>query len=172
MIYIEKLSYCAFIGCLLLPQAVIAKQADLAEKVKACSEVASNQARLSCFDQLTAKQDTKAESPKTSGLKATGLKTELSAAQVDQFSKEQLEKTAEEKANEVRSISLTISKLEKTQRKQWKITFANGQQWLQKDNTKLKLKQGEQVMLSKGAISSVFLEKENSNKRIKVKRLK
>ncbi len=169
---IEKLSYCVFVGSILLSQTVFAEQAELAVKVKACSEVSNNQARLTCFDELTAKQGHKVELSKTTGLKATGLKTELSAEQVDLFSKEQVEKTAEEKANEITSISLTISKLEKTQRKQWKVTFENGQQWLQKDTTKLKLKQGEQVMLSKGALSSVFLVKENSNKRIKVKRLK
>jgi len=172
MNYIEKLSYCAFVGCLLLPQTVSAKQADLAEKIKVCSEVSGNKARLSCFDKITAKQGAKVEVSKTTGLKATGLKTELSAEQVDLFSKEQVEKTAEEKANEIKSISLTISKLEKTQRKQWKITFENGQKWLQKDTTKLKLKEGENVTLTKGALSSVFLIKENSNKRIKVKRLK
>jgi len=169
---IEKLSYGVSVACLLLSQTVFAKQTELAADVKSCSEISNNKARLTCFDQLTAKQDHKAQLPKTTALKATGLKTELSAEQVDLFSKEQVEKTVEEKANEITSISLTISKLEKTQRKKWKITFENGQQWLQKDTTKLKLKQGEQVMLTKGALSSVFLIKENSNKRIKVKRLK
>ena len=96
----------------------------------------------------------------------------FTATQVDSFSKEQVTKTAEEKAKEIDSIVLTISKLKKVGRGQWKITFSNGQQWLQKDTTKLKLKVDEEVTLSKGALSSVFLQKENTNKRMKVKRLK
>jgi hypothetical protein len=83
-----------------------------------------------------------------------------------------VKKTAEEKAKEIDSITLTISQLSKSPYGQWKITFDNGQRWQQKDNHKLSLKTGQRVILTKGAISSVFLQKENSTKRIKVKRLK
>lgn len=172
MKYIEKLVYCAFFGCLLLSQTVFAKQAELAAEVKACSKISNNQARLTCFDQLTAIKSYQVQLSKTTGLKATGLKTELTVEQVDSFSKEQIEKTAEEKASEIKTILSTISKLEKTSRGKWKITFDSGQKWQQKDTSKLKLKQGDRVTLTKGALGSVFLQKENSNKRIKVKRLK
>jgi hypothetical protein len=164
---IEKLSLCTFVGCLLLSQTVFSKQPELAAKVKACSQVSDNLARLNCFDQLTTKQNYQAPLSKK-----TTSKVELTAQQVDSFSKEQVEKTAEEKAKEIKAISLTISSLGKNQRDKWKITFDNGQKWQQTDAVKLKLKKGEEITLTKGALSSVYLQKEGSNKRIKVKRLK
>jgi len=148
---------------LLLAQTVLANEIELATKVQACSQISENKARLNCFDQLTTKPGTQVLAPKTA---------ELTVQEVDSFSKEQVKKTAEEKATEINRISLTISKLDKTAYGKWKITFVNGQKWQQKDSTKLKLKLGEQVILTKGALSAVFLQKENANKRIKVKRLK
>ncbi|WP_232771432.1 hypothetical protein [Colwellia sp. 12G3] len=158
-----KLACYAVVSSLLISQSVLAKETELADKLQICGEISLDTARLSCFDQLIKKQSATIVEAET---------TEFSAAQVDDFSKDHIKKTAEEKTNELLSISLTISKLEMTTRGQWIITFNNGQKWQQKDATKLRLKQGDQVTLTKGALSSVFLQKENTNKRIKVKRLK
>ena len=95
----------------------------------------------------------------------------MTAEQVDSFSKGQVKKTSEEFANEINYIALTISQLRKTPYGRWKITFENGQKWQQKDNYKLRLETGQRVVLTKGAISSVLLQKENTKKRIKVKGL-
>jgi hypothetical protein len=164
---IEKLTFCVLIGSLLLSQSVLANQTDLTAKVKDCSKVSDDQARLACFDQLIVKQDHKVQAPTTKV-----LEKELTAKQVDAFSKEQIKKTDKETANEIKSITLIISKLEKNPRGKWKITFDNGQKWQQKDSKGLKLNEGDTVILTKGALSSVFLQKENTSKRIKVKRLK
>ena len=111
-------------------------------------------------------------SAKPSAIKAEPIITGLTAEQVDSFSKEQVKKTAEESAKEIDSITLTISKLSKSPYGEWRITFENGQRWQQKDNYKLSLKTGQRVILTKGSLSSVYLQKENTTKRIKVKRLK
>ena len=37
---------------------------------------------------------------------------------------------------------------------------------------RLRLKEGDLVVITKGALGAVYLQKENTNKRIKVKRLK
>lgn len=74
--------------------------------------------------------------------------------------------------SEVDNIVLTIDKLKKMLRGEWKITFTNGQVWQQKDSLRLSLKEGQDVKISKGALSSYYLKKEQNNKRIKVKRLK
>ena len=141
---------------------------DLTAQLDTCSKVVADKARLKCFDQIVFTKELPAVIGKTQDQQSSTF----TATQVDSFSKEQVTKTAEEKAKEIDSIVLTISKLKKVGRGQWKITFSNGQQWLQKDTTKLKLKVDEEVTLSKGALSSVFLQKENTNKRMKVKRLK
>ena len=158
-----KLATCVVVFSCLLTKSVLAKETELAGQVQACGQISDSTARLACFDQLTTKQSSTRENPAT---------IQLTAQQVDTFAKEHVEKTADEKANEILSISLTIRKLEKDVRGKWKISFDNGQKWQQKDTTKLKLKQGDKVILTKGALSSVFLRKENTNKRMKVKRLK
>ncbi len=150
---------CSVVSCLLLPQAVSAKETSLTEKIQFCSEINKDKKRLSCFDQLSKKQPEVAK---------VGLTTQ----EVDSFAKEHVKKTEEELAKEINSISLTISKVSKTLRGELKITFSNGQKWQQKDSIRMKLKIGEKVSLHKGAFGSVYLQKESGNKRIKVKRLK
>lgn len=141
---------------------------DLTSKLDTCSKIKADKARLNCFDEIIKTKELPSIAGKTKDQKSSTF----TATQVDSFSKEQVEKTAEEKANEIESIVLTISKLKKVGRGQWQITFTNGQKWQQKDTTKLKLKVDDEVTLTKGALSAVFLNKENTNKRIKVKRLK
>ncbi len=160
---ITKLTYFAVVTSLLLSQTVLAKEESLSDSIQACVKISQDTARLTCFDQLTSKRSSTSVAPEI---------TQLTVEQVDSFSKEQVKKTSEELANEINSITLTISKLSKTLYGQWKITFENGQKWQQKDKYKLSLKTGQRVILTKGALSSVFLQKENTNKRIKVKRLK
>jgi len=160
-----KLTYFTVITSLLLSPTVLAKEENLSDRMQNCVKISQDKARLTCFDQLTSKSKSKTVSVES---EATGL----TAEQVDSFSKGQVKKTSEELANEINAITLTISKLSKTPYGQWKITFENGQKWQQKDNYKLSLKTGQRVVLTKGAITSVFLQKENTNKRIKVKRLK
>jgi len=163
MNYMSKLALFVMGSFLLLPQVVSANEAELTAKLQLCSEINQNEARLSCFDQLASKQADE---------ELAAQKTGLTAQQVDDFSKGHVIKTDEQRAKEINSITLTISKLTKTAQKQWKITFENGQKWLQKDGNRMKLKIGEVVTLHKGALGAVYLQKENANKRIKVKRLK
>ena len=159
---IAKLTYLAVVTSL-ISQTAIAEEKNLSDRVQGCIEITQDTARLACFDQLLSKPSAK---------KVEAQVAEITAKQVDSFSKEHVKKTAEEKAKEIDSIILTISQLSKSPYDQWKITFENGQKWQQKDNYKLRLKIGQRVILTKGSLSSVFLQKENSTKRIKVKRLK
>ena len=159
----KKLLYYVIATSLLISQTVLAKGVALGDKVEVCSKISQDTARLVCFDQLTQVNNSPELVPQI---------TAMTAAQVDDFSKSHVKKTDEEKAKEILSISLTISKLEKTVRGQWRLTFKNGQKWQQKDTAKLRLTQGDLVVITKGALGAVYLQKENTNKRIKVKRLK
>ena len=163
---ITKITYYALVSSLFLAQTVLAEEAGLADKVQTCGKISQSQTRLSCFDSLINEMNS------VSNIVNKQKDLSLHEQQVDAFAKEQVKKTSEDKANEINSITLTISKLSKTLRGQWKITFKNGQQWLQKDTIKMKLELAEQVTLTKGALTSVFLQQANGNKRIKVKRLK
>jgi hypothetical protein len=159
----KKLVYYVIATSLLISQTVLAKGVALGDKVEVCSKISQDTARLVCFDQLTQVNNSPELVPQI---------TAMTAAQVDDFSKSHVKKTDEEKAKEILSISLTISKLEKTVRGQWRLTFKNGQKWQQQDTAKLRLTQGDLVVITKGALGAVYLQKENTNKRIKVKRLK
>ena len=154
-----KLAYYAIVTSLLMSQTVWAKEVELDDKVKACGNIVQDAARLVCFDQLT-------------DIASSTKIVALTVIQVDEFSKSHIKKTDEEIAKEINSITLTISALSKTVHGQWKLTFKNGQKWLQKDSGRLRLKEGDLVVITKGALGAVYLQKENTNKRIKVKRLK
>jgi small-conductance mechanosensitive channel len=171
---ITKLTYFAVVTSL-LSNTAIAEEASLTDRVQGCVKITQDTARLACFDQLIMKHNNQSIDLAVTQLATPRVDsevTELTAQQIDSFSKEQVKKTAEESAKEINSITLTISKLSKTPYGQWKITFENGQKWKQKDNDKLSLKTGQRVILTKGSLKSVFLQKENTAKRIKVKRLK
>lgn len=169
MTVMNLLTCTALISGLALPFIVQAKAPHLAAEINTCSQISQDQARLTCFDALTQSKTLPAE---TTSKAVTSEKLPLTEQQIDEFAKGHVEKSKEELAKEINSITLTISELTKTLRGQWKIVFENGQKWQQKDNNKFKLKIGQRVTLTKGALSAIFLQKENSNKRIKVKRLK
>jgi hypothetical protein len=179
---------------ILTPMYVMASDISLINNLKTCAVIKKEAVRLQCFDDLTKKtrvfsyneeytlnQDSVSEINSSEINKANSLEANsklvdnqinpLTATQIDNFSKEKVKKTSQEIADEVNTISLTISKLSKSLRGQWKIFFANGQHWQQKDNINLRLKVGDKVQLIKGALGSVFLKKEDTNKRIKVRRL-
>ena len=183
---ITRLTFLAIVTSL-LSQSAVAEEASLSDRIQGCVKITQDMARLACFDQLTVKhsnnsvdlavtqlgaQQVDSEVTQLATQQVESNVTQLTAQQIDSFSKEQVKKTAEESAKEIDSITLTISKLSKTPYDQWKITFENGQKWKQKDNYKLSLKTGQRVILTKGSLSSVYLQKENTTKRIKVKRLK
>ncbi len=48
-----KLGYYAVVVSLFFVQNVLAKEADLSDKVKACGKISQNKARLSCFDHVS-----------------------------------------------------------------------------------------------------------------------
>lgn len=159
------------ISCLFLSHVAYAQSININSQLLGCSEVSDNLARLTCFDDvvennLAAKLDQKKQA--TSSVNNVAVSNE----DIDAFGKEHLKKTTEEQAQEVTSITLTISALSKTAYGKWNISFVNGQKWQQKDSVKLSLNKGQRVVLTKGALSAVYLQKENSKKRIKVKRLK
>ena len=75
-------------------------------------------------------------------------------------------------ADEVSEVALTIAEVSKGARGKQVITFNDGSQWQQVDNTYLKLETGQGVTIEKGLFGAFFLGIDGINKRSKVKRLK
>lgn len=167
---VAKLLSYALVVSLCMVQTALAKEAELANKVFACSQLSENQSRLSCFDAITSSNRSVVET--ASKPVAIEQLSPSNEQKIDAFGKEHVKKSTAELTKEINAITLTVSELTKTVRGKWKITFENGQQWQQKDTSTLRLQQGDQVTLTKGTFSSIFLQKEHTNRRIKVKRLK
>lgn len=155
----------------MLNAQVFAKSETLTDTLLSCSKLSDNLARLTCFDQVVEKQLVENATKEPSKIELENSVEQNNEA-IDNFAKEQVKKSSEEKAKEVTSITLTISSLTKNGHGKWNITFDNGQKWQQKDSVRLNLKVGQRVVLTKGALSAVYLQKEHTKKRIKVKRLK
>lgn len=172
-------------------QAFASSDANLRHALLTCAELGNNNQRLSCFDQLvkpivnaSKKQVIKASptvvppvnKPEDSAIivevKSKPSAAQLKAQQEDDFAKEHIKKTEEQKTQEIKSIELTISKLSKLMHGEWKISFENGQKWQQKDTGRIRLKIGDKVTLEKGTLGAIYLKTSNSNKSIRVKRLK
>lgn len=166
---ITQLTCYVLISNLLIAPIVLANDVQLTTEILTCSKITDNESRLMCFDALSSHNNLMVGVAKSAVVEQATLN---SVQQVDDFAKEHVKKTSKELEQEVDSITLTISQLNKTLRGKWKITFENGQKWQQNDSGTLSLKQGDEVTLTKGAFSSVFLQKADTNRRIKVKRLK
>ncbi|TPH15692.1 hypothetical protein [Litorilituus lipolyticus] len=167
-----------------------ADEQKLATSVKQCAQELDNFARLNCFDRLASQLKVSAkQAPKKHIQPAKPeeiiapvskpkpvVKSEASATKPirneDNFAKAHLEKTAEEKAEEVTEITATVTKVTKLMRGQLKIALDNGQVWQQKDSGKLRLEEGQEILLETGALNAIYLKKVDENKRIRVRRVK
>jgi hypothetical protein len=69
-------------------------------------------------------------------------------------------------------IESVIISIDENRREIRSFTLDNGQVWQEKAPTRLRLKEGMQIYIEKGAFSAHFLGKESSNRRIKVQRIK
>jgi hypothetical protein len=72
----------------------------------------------------------------------------------------------------INQIQATIIKIKKAPHGELIITLDNGQVWRQTDNTRLKFREDQMVIIKRGAFGSFFIGKENANKRIRAKRVK
>lgn len=139
----------------------------LTDELSNCVKILDNSKRLTCFDTF-AKQTITQQSINIK-VQSETVNT-IKAQQIDDFAKDDLKKSKEEQGPD--SIIAIISKTKKLIRGQWVIDLQNGQKWQQMDSVKIKLEIGEKIRLKKGSLGSVYLYKEESNRGIRVKRLK
>ncbi len=157
----------------LMPLSVFAGvNSSLLDDLSTCLNISNDNQRLACFDQLANSSVTVLSPIKMSDeslSKIEQIKLE-EAKKIDDFSKEDLKKTEEEKGPD--SITATISKVKQLIRGEWVVYLENGQKWQQQDSARIKLKVGDSIRLNKGSLGAVYLFKEGSHRNIRVKRLK
>jgi hypothetical protein len=69
-------------------------------------------------------------------------------------------------------MAVSITKIAKSLRDKYILTFNNGTVWQQTDQTFLKIKEGQNVTVERGVLGAFYLSVEGLNKRMKVKRIK
>ena len=135
----------------------------LGNKFEKCVEIQDDLSRLGCFDKLslTSKNTTeKIEAP-------TQYQKE------SRFGGDKIEKKKrQDSGHNLEKVTYTVTKIKKSITKKLTIYFDNGQVWKQSDNRTLRLKAEDKAELSSGALGSFFLKKANTNKTIRVTRIK
>lgn len=174
-----------FISLVMLGLLSLTTQAEtLNEGLVKCTKIQNSSARLGCFDELastaivstvTSKKSTSTVSTAKTSVTTPRSTPNFAPVAVDKvanFGLEHIEKP--NKSDEDSEIVFVIASLKKDPYGKYRFTFENGQQWKQTDSSRLKVKEGESVLLKKGFMDSVFLKKNkaDSNKEMRVKRLK
>ena len=135
----------------------------LSDKLKQCVEIKDDLSRLSCFDglSLTSKNTTEIIEPPTQSQKES------------RFGGDKIEKKKrQESGYNLEKVVYTVAKIKKSITKKLTIYFENGQVWKQNDGIKFRLKKEDKVEISAGMLGSFFLKKINTNRAIRVKRIK
>lgn len=152
---------------------------DLSLALKKCGAIDNDIARLVCFDELVESHQKKIKQYASDTVSKSVVQQVAPSTQptvedkVAKFGAQHLKKTPEEDQQD-NEVTFTVAKLTKDPYKRWYITFENGQRWKQTDESKLRIKVGDSVILTKGFMSAVYLKKntEDAKRRIRVKRLK
>jgi hypothetical protein len=93
-------------------------------------------------------------------------------ARVAQFGAEDLVRTEDSQDEALSRIDSVIEAVSENSREIRTFTLANGQMWRETTKNRLRLKEGMEVFVEKGALSAHYLGKESSNRRTRVKRVK
>jgi hypothetical protein len=135
----------------------------LSDKLKQCVEIKDDLSRLSCFDRLslTSKNTVMIKEPPTQSQKES------------RFGGDKIEKKKRQESGEsLEKVIYTVAKIKKSITKKLTIYFDNGQVWKQSGNSTLRLKVEDKAEISSGALGSFFLKKINTNRNIRVTRIK
>jgi len=163
-----------------------AQAGNLQVSLKACAQKSDSLKRLVCYDELATSidlshvdvsKDVSSVSKKTEAVAAsqqivdstTVNSTVPSEKAVQTFGAER----AYAKKEQVEEVRFTVKSVTKNARGKLKITFENGQVWQQKDSDSYtKFSQGDLAVIKRGVFDSFYMKKENSNRTIRVKRIK
>ncbi|WP_448212368.1 hypothetical protein [Colwellia sp. MEBiC06753] len=73
----------------------------------------------------------------------------------------------------VDEVEFVVKSAKQNLRKKWQFEFENGQQWEQKDTEKfVKYASGDVVIIKRGVMNAFYLKKTDTNRTIRVKRIK
>jgi len=155
---------------------------DLQSSLQACAQQSDSLKRLVCFDKLAqsasvSRSEVSAASKSAEPMAAPQPVTSVASA-TSSVAAPKAEQTfgAERvyaKKEQVEEVRFTVKSVTKNARGKLKITFENGQTWQQKDSGAFtKFSPGEIAVIKRGVFDSFYMKKEDSNRTIRVKRIK
>jgi len=133
-----------------------------------CSKIDDKTSRLTCFDKLTTSLDI---------LKNSNIELVHSSKNVSKNDKVEIFGAKHLKHNGLNSdkenkIILTVKSIKKDAYKKLILTFVNGQVWKQSNEVFFSVKPGDKVKLQEGALGAISLNKQGTNRSIRVRRVK
>nr|WP_136251459.1 hypothetical protein [Ningiella ruwaisensis] len=168
-----------FICCLAVPAFANEHESSMTSRVEACIQIEEDKARLACYDKVF-RATVNGQSINTSitdaPLNNNGLSESITAAQsqeamIEQFGAEDLKKDFEEK-DTLESIQSSIVDISKNLRDVRTFYLANGQAWREKQTSRAPFREDDTIIIEKGALTSHYLKRSGSNRRVLVERVK
>ena len=175
--------------------------ADIPKELVACADIDNKETRLQCYDNYMLKQSRTeneevtevvevVETPQPLVLSSEPESDTLISAAIppqvnnniklESVQKEEQnvkqnfglehKKTAAEEATD--SLTFTIATAKKSIHGKWTLTFTNEQKWVTISSERMKFKAEQEVIISRGMFNSFMLKVMNSNRSVKVKRIK
>ncbi len=142
---------------------------------KDCAKIESDEKRLACYDDIfravkKAKKVEKLESVESSRPQEQVRAKQISQSEIEEFGAEKIAKPIAD--NSPTEITSKVTKIVADSRGFRIFTLNTGQVWKEKEKSRLKVDEGDQVIVEKGFLSSYFLSTPDSNRRSKVTRIK
>ena len=183
------LKICA--ALLLLTPAAFASSVDLKTQLQSCQQIADEEQRLSCFDQIVMQlnnssvavlapqspEDVTASMP-TRVTETAATQSEVTTSAVSATTVATTRSVNEEfglkkpdPVDELQEIISIVRSTKLDKRKKLLITLENGQQWQQLDQAYIKIKTGDRCTVKRGAIGSFLLAVDGITKTIRVRRV-
>lgn len=156
----------------------VTQAADLSSLLKQCAALKSTNERIACYDKVASndqKQDSQVSeqvvTPRLPATKQQAYTEDQPQTAVDKFGAKKLRKPKQE--SEPEQIVLTVASTKQNVYKKWILTMENGQKWKQIDSEAyINFYAGDQVEIRKAMLGSFLLKKVDSNKSIRVSRIK
>ena len=163
---------------------------ETAAQVRVCQAIEKNELRLVCYDDLFAQKDVKTvdallpsntqektalvgvvstNSQAPNNVPAVQAKIDMEEAKAN-FGAERLERNQTQ--NPISELSASVISLKEDARGRRTFTLENGQAWKEGESSRLRITEGTQVVIKKGVFSAYYLKRDDSNRTVRVSRVK
>jgi len=142
-----------------------------AEDLQLCRAIKDATARLLCYDQYVDARSTTVVTTAVPAVTASAATTV--SAQVKTARDEALFGTSGETIeSKIADLSVQVQSISTDSRQKLVLTMQNGQRWQQLDNGFLKVRQGDNCVISSGVFGSYTMKCQQGTKSIRVKRIR